>query len=59
MSTTEFWITFFTQSESTPEPNRSWKQNKFDVFFAVGSVVSSTRNMPLLGSGPFSGVITV
>lgn len=58
MSTTEFWMTFFTQSKSTSELNKSWKENKFDAFFAVGSVVSSPSSMPLFVSGPCSGVIT-
>ena len=51
-------MTFFTQSKSTSEPNKSWKENKFDAFFAVGSVVSNPSNMPLFVSGPCSGVIT-
>lgn len=58
MNTTEFWKTFFTQSKSKPELNRSWKQSKLDVFFALGSVVSIPSDMPSLGSGSFSVVIT-
>lgn len=53
MSTTEFWMTFFTQSKSTSKPNKSWKENEFDAFFAVGSVVSSPSNMPLFVSGAY------
>lgn len=56
MSTTEFWMTFFTQSKSTSKPNKSWKENEFDAFFAVGSVVSSPSNMPLFVSGYILGL---
>lgn len=54
MNTAAFWMAFFIQSKSKWERKRSWKQKKFDIFFALGNVVSISSNMPLLGSGSFS-----